>query len=266
MTEQVLPNYLKESVDRIAFEHKFREYSIEVKKGSKAGDGFASDIANITIVNGKSDKKLDIVCKTAPLNPNRRKEFLSKEIFDIEATFYSEVMPTFAKYQEEKRIPKEDQFLAYPKCFGTILDDENERYVILLEDLRPMGFSLWDKQKPVTIEIARLAMRELGKFHGISVAMKNQKPTEFAKFQQMSDRLRDFIKKENFTAMFRASYERAIKAMRREDHKNIYRSINDNCIAFFDDCFSDEMAIRFGVMCHGTDSTSFPHLFWDFQA
>lgn len=80
---------------------------------------------------------------------------------------------------------KKDQFLSFPKCYATVANEDNEdseQYAVILEDLRPQGFKLWDKKKPTPIENARLVMRELGKFHGLSIAMKDQKPQEFSQF------------------------------------------------------------------------------------
>lgn len=252
MSEYKLPGYIETMLHRIIDENGFSDYTMEIKRGSETGDGFLSELTSITILeNGNTDKRLDLVCKIAPLNKNRRKEFFANIVFDRETTFYTKVAPTFTKFQDDKHVPKEDQFLSYPKCFAAVSDDENEQYVIIMEDLRPQGFQMWNKAKPARIENLRLAMQELGKFHGLSIAMKDQQPEEFAKFQQIRDISQMFFQSQNMQAMFDASFDRAIGALRKEEHKDIMRTLKNHTLAHFEACINDESTNRFGVVSHG---------------
>lgn len=174
MSSIELPKYVQVLLDQIVNENGFRDYSMEIKQGSQVGDGFLSELSSISIMEKETDKRLDVVCKIAPFNKNRRKEFFSNVVFDREAVFYNKVMPIFARFQEEKNLQADDQFRSYPKCFAAVADDESEQYVVILEDLRPQGFSMWNKAIAAPIENMRLVMREIGKFHGISIAFKDQ--------------------------------------------------------------------------------------------
>lgn len=258
MSEIKLPGYIETMLDRIIDENGFSDYTMEIKRGSETGDGFLSELSSITILeNGNTDKRLDLVCKIAPLNKNRRKEFFANIVFDRETTFYTKVAPTFAKFQDDKRIPTEDRFSSYPKCFAAISDDENEQYVIIMEDLRPQGFQMWNKAKPARIENLRLAMQELGKFHGLSIAMKDQRPDEFAEFQEIRDISQMFFQSQNMQTMFDASFDRAIGALRKEDHKDIMRTLKNHTLDHFEACINDETTNRFGVISHGNSGFIF---------
>lgn len=246
-----LPNFAKKLLESTARDNGFRDYSVQIKSGSQAGDGFASEIFSIAITENKSEKRLDLVCKVAPLNKNKRKEFMAEVVFDREASLYDKLMPIFAQFQKEKNVPEADQFLSYPKCYATIADIESEHFAIILEDLRPQGYRMWSKVKPSPIENVRLAMRELGKFHGLSVAMKDQRPQEFAEFKKMKDILKTAIQSENILNMFTSTFDRASSSLKSEDHKNIMRHIKDNITKYLDDCLNDEEADQFGVLCHG---------------
>lgn len=68
-------------------------------------------------------------------------------------------------------------------------------------------------------------MHELGKFHGFSIAMKYQRPEEFAELEQMRDLSRPLFKSEMVIGIFRATLDRAISSLKIEEHKNILRSI-----------------------------------------
>lgn len=251
MANRILPKYIYEILEQICKDNGFRDYTIHEKSGSQTGDGFSSKIISINISENNSEKQqLDIVCKVAPFDKKQREQLHSDNIFNREATFYNKVMPTFEAFQIEKNLSKEDQFQAYPKCYAAIADNENEQYAIILEDLRSKGFRMWNKARVLPIESVQLAMRELGKFHGISIAMKDQKPDEFMEFQKITDICRKFVKEmEVFAGMFDASFDRAIKFLNREDHKSIMRHIKEYKFEYFDYLLSGNS--RFSVISHG---------------
>lgn len=247
-----LPTYVHELLAKIACENAFTGYSMYVNRCSQPGDGFASELFRITIAENKSDKKLELVCKLAPANKKYRQEFYSDVIFKTEAQFYTKFMPKFVKFQEQKNLSIHDRFLAYPKCYGTLIDDENDRYVIVLEDLRPLGFKMWNKAKPTSIENARLVMRELGKFHGSSMAMKDQRPDEFAELKQIQNFFKEVFQSEKMVGMSTNVLDYSIQLLKNEEHKCIVSHIRNNVTRYSDNCFDDEASDRFGVLCHGT--------------
>lgn len=251
MSSNGLPDFAQKLLDPIAKDNGFNDYSVQIKCGSQAGDGFASEIFSITITENNSDKRLDLVCKIAPQNKNYRKEFMSELLFSREALLYDRLLPIFEKFQNERNVPITDQFHSYPKCFGTVADMENEQFAIILEDLRPKGFKLWSKVKTSPIENVRLAMQELGKFHGLSIALKDQKPEVFDEFKGATDLLKIFFQSKNSQIMFNNSYDRAINSLKNEDHKNIVRHIKSNLMAYLDSCMTGGDSDEFCVLGHG---------------
>lgn len=251
MNLKELPDFVQKILIQIIENNGFSDYSVEIGSGSQAGDGFLSKLYKFTITEEKHDKILVLVCKLAPLNKIHRKEFFSDILFNREALFYDKLMPIFDNFQVGKNVPEDNQFQSYPKCYGSLIDDENEQYTIILEDLRPQGYEMWNKAQPSPIENVRLAMRELGKFHGLSVAMKNQKPTEFSEFKQVTNAYIVFLQSKNVRGAHYAAYDRAIESLKNEDHRNIMHHIKDNLLAYVEDCFDDRASERFGVLCHG---------------
>lgn len=124
-----------------------------------------------------------------------------------------------------------------------------EQFVIVLEDIRPQGFKLWQKTKTATIENMQLIMREMGKLHGISMAMKHQRPKEFAKFEKNIDLCREYIKSKSVQAMFEASYDQAITSLKKDEHKSIMRELKQNFSHYYNSVLSEKC--RFAVICHG---------------
>lgn len=93
---------------------------------------------------------------------------------------------------------------------------------------------MWNKSKPSPIENMLLAMRELGKFHGLSIAMKNQNPRDFAEFKKVTDIFRVSCQSKNVLDMYHVSYDRAINSLKSEDHQNIMRHIKTNLLAYME--------------------------------
>lgn len=250
-SDSKLPDFVQNLLKKIIQENNFSDYSVDIESGSQAGDGFSSNLYRITISEKRSDQKLNLVCKVAPQNENHRREFLSDITFKREALFYNTLMPIFAKFQNEKHVPNDKHFRAYPKCYGTIAHDDSEEYAIMLEDLRPPGFKMWDKAKVPPIELIRLTLRELGKFHGLSMALKAQRPEEFNQFRQITDIFTIGCQSKNILNMYHVCYDRAINSLRNEHHKNIMRHIKNNLLSYMENCLSEQAAGCFGVLNHG---------------
>lgn len=246
-----LPKFIQNFLNEIIAEENFGDYSMKIKSGAEPGDGFSCELISVIILENSSDKRLDILCKIAPFDEIQRKDFLSHMLFSREALFYNELMPIFAKFQNEKNLPKNDQFLSIPKCYKTLSDDVQGLYAILMEDLRPQGFRMCNKFQTLPIDNLRLVMRELGKFHGLSVAMKHQKPNEFAQFKQVTDICKIFTQSANMEQTFNKFFDRAVKSLNNEMHKDIMRDIKVNFQAHFDYCLRNETTNRFGVLSHG---------------
>lgn len=98
------------------------------------------------------------------------------------------MLPTFAKFQKEKGLCDEDSFVSYPKVFASEADEVNERYILIMEDLRPRNFGMFNiRGERNRLDHTMYVMREMGKFHGISFAMQDQRPREFEEFKKLDD-------------------------------------------------------------------------------
>lgn len=248
-----LPAFIPPILERIIADEKVSCHSVEVNSGSQVGDGFLGELFCVVITGkcGSSEKTLNLLCKLAPSNKNRRREFFADIVFSREAYFYNKVLPAFIDFQREKGLSTSDQFNAFVKCYAALADDQSEQYAIIMDDLRANGFRMWNKAKPTTIENARLGMREMGKFHGISFALKHQRPDVFDEFRQLVDISREFFKSPNLQGLFQATFARALSALRCEQHKEIITELNKNTQKYFEECLNENSASRFGVVAHG---------------
>lgn len=249
MSSLKLPHYIYELLDQIAKADGFNEYSLKIEPG--AGEGSGTELLSVIFTEPSTDKKLNIVCKMPSFDEDRRKNFPPDINFEREPLFYAKIMPLFLKFQEEKNVPKSDQFLSHPKCFGTLSNHDTEQYALFLEDLRQREFRMWDSSKPLPIDNMRLLMRELGKFHGISFAMKDQRPTEFAQYKSLTDTLRIFLSKPVFQDLIDVTFDVCIKALAKEEHQRILQDVKQNFSEYIEYCVNEKAAERFGVLSHG---------------
>lgn len=87
------------------------------------------------------------------------------------------MLPFFREFQESKNIDvNRDGFYEHSRCFKTI--DAEPFECLFLQDLAEKSFEMIDKND-LTVEHILLVMKALGKFHAVSLALKDQNPEKF---------------------------------------------------------------------------------------
>lgn len=249
MSSLKLPQYIYEHLDQIAKANGFNEYTLKIEAG--AGEGSGTELLGVNVVDSSSDKTLNIVCKVPSFDEDRRKNFPPDINFEREPLFYAKIMPMFLKFQEDKNVPKGDQFNSHAKCYGTISNHDSEQYALFLEDLRDRNFRMWDSSQPLPIENMRLLVVELGKFHGISFACKDQRPAEFAQYKRLKDTLRIFLQKPIFQDLMDVTFDVCIKSLAKEEHQRILQDVKQNFTEYIEYCVDEKASETFGVLSHG---------------
>ncbi|XP_055541041.1 uncharacterized protein LOC129727327 [Wyeomyia smithii] len=149
--------------------------------GLGKGDCYLSEVYRMRVVDDTSrkddDKPLEVklVIKTIPKNVGRRKTFRSADFFRNEINFYNIVMKEFYKFQEEKQ--PNNPFDESSKCLGAFTDGVHD--FIAMEDLNQFGYGSVRRQDGVALPECMLCMQTLGRFHALSLAMKDQRPDKF---------------------------------------------------------------------------------------
>lgn len=238
-----LPNYVQVLLAQIVQQNGFINYSMEVRPGSRPGDGYNSKVLSVRIVEKTSERKLDIVCKTC----NNANSYI---FFNREVLFYNNLMPTLDDFQKEKQLSENDQFLSHPRCYASVADDIRKQYAIVMEDVRSSGFEMWDKTLITPITHLRLIMKELGKFHGLSIAMKDQKPHQFAQLKLNTDPFVT-ISDQYMQEIFYVYFDAAIKSLRIQEHKNMIHDIKQNYGQYVKHCITSRTTDHFLVLSHG---------------
>lgn len=250
-----LPDYANNLVRRIAASEGFDNYTIKVEPGSNHGDNFIGVVSRVTLngyrnIDGEyKEDELKLLCKFGSEIAERRKEFLTDELFAREMFVYEKLLPAYRKFQQSKGLTDAEAFNAYPKYYIGVADEENGHFVIIMEDLREKQYTMWPKKEPVPLDHARLVLEQLGKLHGVSMALREQQPNIFKEFTKMNDLFTSICR--NGLGMFHAAYDMAMDAVVDDEHKAMLEHLKENTVQIMSDVVDIARAEPFCVVTHG---------------
>ncbi|XP_031355022.1 uncharacterized protein LOC116179377 [Photinus pyralis] len=148
--------------------------SIEISSsGLESGDNFIGLIYNVTV--NDTNGTLHLVLKVAPQEGTFRETFAVREIYKSEIFTYKEILREFFELQRDKNL--ERNFQAFAKLYAS--STEYLREALIMENVKMKGFRPLNYRISVDYPHASLVMREIGKFHALSYAMRDQKPKIF---------------------------------------------------------------------------------------
>lgn len=250
------PEYLTEYLNKIARNEGFVEHTLHYESGSNHGDGFIAAMVAVTIkgnqmVDLQVEKELNLMCKLLPENKARREFFQSTLLFEREVYVYNHALPMFKQFQIERNISMDDGFFEYPKCYCAVADAIKDHYVIIMENVKVAGYELWDKMRPVDFDTSSLFLASLGRFHGLSFALRDQKPELFQQFLDLKDIMTSMVELPNITNMMMGSIDKAIEHLVRDDEINLLKKLKENYKSLIQNMFAPNVAGRFGVLGHG---------------
>lgn len=188
--EQAVPTFdelgelTKTGLRSVAVEEGFETYTIECQPGSNIGDGFVGIVIKVTIKGTKTDNnehELSVLCKVQHASKARREQFNSFIMFQREVALYKDYLPALSRFQKELGLKG---FTDYPKCYFAEVSEEEKEAVIIMEDLRHIGFGMANKYKPLELEYVEIVLKTLASFHAVSFAFKNLRPEEFEPFKK----------------------------------------------------------------------------------
>ncbi|RZB73450.1 EcKinase, DUF1679, and/or APH domain containing protein [Asbolus verrucosus] len=155
-------------------------YNIEVHGKTNKDDGYMGNVTFVTVSGENKDGKtkiLDLVIKSSKESDTFRKQVPLKDAFEKEIFIYDVVQTVFNNFQREIGIDKPVEVA--PHCYATQATGTSE--VLILENLKPKGYQLWDRKTPMDFDHTKLVLETFGKWHALSLAVKTQKPDIFEK-------------------------------------------------------------------------------------
>lgn len=249
--------FITTGVKKVAKNAGFIDFTIETTAGSQHGDNFLSVMTAITVsgmrmVDGTTRAdKLYLICKAPPLSEIRKKNWKSKMVFDREIYIYTKLLPAFDRFQRERGLSEADSFLAYPKVYACEMNEINDMYILIMEDLTMRNFKMWPKNVLITLDHQLMVLRELGKYHAISFAMNDQRPNEFAEFKQLTDVTFDIIINGSLKNHFDKIIERAANEMQNPKHAEIFDKFRKTYTKSMENLLLGEIGTEFAVIRHG---------------
>ncbi|KAJ8977342.1 hypothetical protein NQ317_017756 [Molorchus minor] len=208
---------------------------INVQGKTEKGDGYVGEIVFVS-VNGENNENekqyLDLVVKHGKSNDDLRNNIPVRDTFEGEIHVYEKVIPTFQKFQREKQVL--NMFENVPKCYLTLMLKNME--VLVLENLRKVGYELHDKTQPMNADHLKLILRKYGQFHALSFALKDQRKDEFKSLcDGVKDLFIEFLKNTSVKESYRKSLETFLIMAKERGDLDLYQKLKDLIIRDVDD-------------------------------
>ncbi|KAK4884216.1 hypothetical protein RN001_000487 [Aquatica leii] len=181
--KQVLGTETIKSLENILQEHNVQKYVMKILDGSEKGQNFTSIVVQVDVDgydNHNNNVHKSFIVKTGPFNEKIRKEAKIHDLFIREIYIYTKLFRDFELLQKEKRIT--NVFKSYPDCYACTLQTSEES--IVLKNLKLSGYKHWNRKTPIDANHAFLIMKEYGRLHALSYAIRDQK---FSVFENIID-------------------------------------------------------------------------------
>lgn len=254
-----MPPFVRRHLYTIAQLERFVSYECTHQAGSKPGDGFMAMMVAIELRGPRlhatdgddivRNDSLSLMCKLLPASIERQEQFQMKALFEREAYFYGHLRPLLDKFQTDHGLTAASGFFAYPQCYVAVADAAAAEYVIIMRDLRPSGYQLWEKSTPQPFATVQLLFEQLGRLAGVSLAMREQRPDLFADIERLNDLYVPLITSENMQKMVDETYDKSLDMIECAEHKEMMQWIRQNWLNVMSEC--TEITDAYAVLGHG---------------
>lgn len=266
-----IPDFLRPHFADIAkSEGLTADFRIEYVPGAKPGGGFMSDMLAITLVGPRSepavesestltkatdpadtDHRVSIVCKLQPSSATRKEQSNNALMFEREVFLYNRLFPLLNRLQRVKGLNETNGgFYAVPRCYVAAMDVFADESYIIMEDMRAQGYQVWPKEKTVTFEHAKLVLQQLGRFHGLSFVLRDQRPEVYADFIGQPNHYYELVKSNSAKSMFDSTFRRAARLLERPADKRLMEKLRDDWMPIFMDLLDTKKMGNFAVFGH----------------
>nr|XP_023012887.1 uncharacterized protein LOC111502934 [Leptinotarsa decemlineata] len=173
-SESQIVNWVEKSIEKL----DLKNYKINITGRSEKDEGYVGDIIFVEVEGACEENKssiLHLVVKHAKINEHMRKAMPVDIIFENEIYMYSTVIPAFQRFQKDRGV--DNVFNCIAKCYYSSSSEDTE--VLILENLKVAGFQNYDRKKPMDSTHCKAILQQLGRFHAVSFALRDQNKDEF---------------------------------------------------------------------------------------
>lgn len=235
-------------LDNILLGKNYENFSIKILGNSEKGDGYLSDIVFVEVTIPSPKHVFNLVLKQSKTDKSLRKSSPVKNMFLNEIHMYEIVLPTLETFQREKGIA--EPFNSVPKFYGKYTEDDLE--VIALENLKPKGYELWDKKKPLPRNYLKAVIDEYAKLHASAAALKFQKPEIYETLANGVQQSFMAFQMKDLDFMFGSKIEKACQLLKNEIDNEVlqkWTTFRNDLKNTFDFSYTDNGQLR--VFTHG---------------
>lgn len=118
--------------------------------------------------------------------------------------------------------------MAFPKIFMCEVNEENDSYILVMEDLRAKNFNMWPKERVISLDHHLLVLRELAKLHAVSFATTDQQHDEFNEYMRLQDVIYDELVNGYLGKFFCTTLDRAVEELINVEHKNVMKNFRQS--------------------------------------
>lgn len=252
-----VPEFIIKMLHNVARNENFTKFTIDLKtenlqKGGMGGVFYPVQINGTKLYDGITQQvQLNLLCKTPPLDVKRPKHVKSYILFEREIYVYEILLPEYKRFQREKGLLSDENFISIPKCYATRADVVNNEYVLILDDLRVQGYSVWGNQLPMPVKHIEWLLIELGKFHGTGFALKEQKPEVYEGFKELYDIFLKRMKMQKADVLLSYAIDRTSNLLEDDNQKKLYEMLKKKYVSLIDSRTGDNSAEKFRIVIHG---------------
>lgn len=254
------PKYALDLINEVAVSKGFvAGYTISHEAGSKHGDGFQGTMIRVHIQGKRSldasiiFDQISVICKMTPLSELKRNQFGTTVSFGKEVYTYTKILPAFENFQQAHGLDTRTGFFAFPQCYGTYSNAETGDFVIIMEDIQASGYTMVDKVVDTDFAQAEAVIRQMGRFHGVSLALKKQQPEVFEEFKRLQSNALENMAKEESKPFYSMFYGMAIDTLEPSE-VDLIAKMTDLKGTYFErmrECFRADALEPYGVINHG---------------
>ncbi|KAL3277103.1 hypothetical protein HHI36_012461 [Cryptolaemus montrouzieri] len=256
MSEKIRQN-LKVIVPEIVEKMGINEYELEIGRQIERGQNYMGTIIFFKVICKDNMVTHNFVMKVAKVSEALRKNIPVEKAFNRELVMYNEVFPAFQNLIAE--VYPAFEFDCIPKVYWTnsVINEE----ALILENLETRGYLMYDRTKPWDFDHVMLAMENFGRFHALSLALRDQKPAVFENLKKKitTSILMEYAKKMNLW-QFHGKYLKHAKDLLsnsgREDLVKKFDSFDEEIESIIQDPIEEDKI----VISHG-DSWSCNFMF-----
>lgn len=252
-TELVQPKVLK-ALEKYLEDMGLKNYKIDISQGSILGDNYLGVIAK-AVINGVKENgekcTLNWIIKSAPIAPAFRKLTNVELMYGREIFFYKKVFPAFLKLQEGKKLPR--PFKNFTPVYYSSMEECNE--CLVMENMKERGFIMKNRKEPLDLDHVLLVLKEYGRYHALSFALKDQNPCLFKELaKETHSHFFQTVDRHQMTLHFNNYFDKAVDTLDPIKDGQIIesvRKIQERVFDIFDEILDPDAVQDFGVLAHG---------------